>query len=184
MDLFAKPYYEDYLHKISINGADCRFLDGGGQAIQLDVTGTIQLSWLHNSPNEKIMEFKFPSSDGYHEFQIQYREEHGRWLLCHPRCKKTSDPILIFTHRFVFERDPISLYYQLEDQDQEKDQEEDNHEENQEEQDEEIEEEEEKEQEEGDNIYYDTGACKYTTVAELCEEDLITIGLGQKKKIS
>jgi hypothetical protein len=130
--LEANPHFYDYLHKIELNLDDdgCRFLDGAGQCLQLEIGGTYD-DFEPDDKEPKIPTAELPTAEsaenveergelrfhiGGKEFDVPYRIETGRWLLRQEVVWRQSEedwPILIATRRWVFDYDPISAFYHL-----------------------------------------------------------------------
>lgn len=172
MDLEANPQYYDYLHRIIYNGENSKLSDGGGQCIRLSVLGSI------TNPSTGILRFSFPDIDNptrQVEFDVVYHTEEGRWVFP----QYGARDFLICTKRYVFQEDPIKLYYRkcFEEEDTEITTKE-----------EWIRTQEEEEEwidsQKSERIYYDTSTYIYTTKDKLSEEDLQLLDQGEKKKLA
>lgn len=177
MALIANPHYYDYIRQIVYNGDNSKLVAGENQCFQLNITGTI------GNPSPGILKFKFPSSNDLSvEFDIVYGSEDGRWIFKQDVVWNQAEedwPILIFTRRYIFQEDPIEVYY-LECQIQKSPSNEDSSEASDDE-DQVINE---TPEEKSLRIYYSTSTLIHTTKDKLSEEDLALLDIGcEKKKI-
>lgn len=133
--LEANPHYYDYLHRITIQGNNCKMLDGGGQCLQLKTCGTVQIT--KNSETTGNMKFHFPVTAEYPDpedlfydpnapedpskkikevdFTVAFKIESGRFVMREQvvwNQAKETWRILTTSRRYVFAKDPIAAYYE------------------------------------------------------------------------
>lgn len=136
--LEANPHYYDYLHRITIQGNNCKMLDGGGQCLQLKTRGTVQITMpLVAGETTGSMKFHFPVTAEYPDpedlfydpnapkdpskkikevdFTVAFKIESGRFVMREQVVWNQAEEtwkILTVSRRYVFAKDPIAAYYE------------------------------------------------------------------------
>lgn len=118
MYLRANPHFYDYAHHIQFDKPNiCKFVDGGGQCLNLALLGTYTKS---EDPNNRHIEFDIYLKDmfwdppvelsAHKKFRVNYRIEERLFVLRDEVVwKQTLDewPIQVYKQRYVFEADPF-----------------------------------------------------------------------------
>jgi hypothetical protein len=118
LHLEANPQFYDYLHRIDLfEDGTCRFLDGGGQCIQLNIEGTYKIEY--NDDNNGSMEFNFDTEyqrDIFDKhFKVNFKIESDNFIMVDEIVWNSTTenyPFSIYTSRYVFDLDPFEGLYQ------------------------------------------------------------------------
>lgn len=116
LHLSANPNFYDYIHSINLqpNGT-CEFVDGAGQCLCLDITGTYKLTYDSDQQTSGSIEFKFENEKCHRHFKVNFKLQQGTFIMRDEivwNSTMKNWPFSIYTKKFVFDTDPFEGLYQ------------------------------------------------------------------------
>lgn len=115
MQLKANPDFYDYMHYIFLyEDGTCKFIDGGGQNICLELKGTYKMIYDNEHNNSGSLTFKFKNETIDKNITVNFRIQEDLYVLQNEIIWNSTIqdwPFSIYTKRFIFDIDPFIDFY-------------------------------------------------------------------------
>lgn len=115
LHLSANPNFYDYIHSITLqSNGTCEFVDGAGQCVCLDITGTYKLTYDSDQQTSGSIEFIIKDKFQRH-FKVNFKIHQDTFIMRDEivwNSTMKNWPFSIYTRRFVFDTDPFEGLYQ------------------------------------------------------------------------